>query len=286
MSTGYDTQRVTTPDNVRIAFRVAGLATRIAAALIDGLILACILIAATVLIVAIAAATAGSGGGSGALEVFSLATYLLIAAWVLITVLYFTVAQAVSAGRTPGKSAMGLRVIRVDGGTASVGECFLRSVALVVDVAVGVGPVLMFFHPQSRRLGDLLAGTVVVRERTPVTLMAATATAPVYLRSVDPGPAIDGLSRLGKHELAAVRTFLSRTGLRPDQRTNLAARLARPLLDRMELPAAAPERMWPPELLLERLYVQLAPRLGAWEQIPVQRLDLRGGRGWPPPFPP
>ncbi|MGO8687843.1 MAG: RDD family protein [Candidatus Dormibacteria bacterium] len=286
MTTGYDTQRVTTADNVGISFRVAGLATRIAAALLDGLILACILVVATLLIFAIADAAAGGGGGNASLVVFSLASYLLAAAWVLIVVLYFTVGQAVSAGRTPGKAAMGLRVIRVDGAAASLGEYFLRSIALVVDVVVGVGPVLMFFHPQSRRLGDLLAGTVVVRERTPVTLQAATAMAPVYLRSLDPGPPIDGLSHLGEHELAAVRTFLGRTGLRPGQRTELAARLAGPLLERMEIPPGAPERMWPPELLLERLYVQLAPRLGAWGQVPVLRLDPRGGWGWPPPVAP
>ena len=282
MSIGYDTQRVTTADNVGISFRVAGLATRISAALIDAVILACILVVTTVLILAVADAAAGSSG-SGSLMVFSLASYLLAAAWLLIAVLYFTVAQAVSSGRTPGKAAMGLRVIRVDGATASLGEYLLRSIALVVDVAVGVGPVLMFFHPQSRRLGDLLAGTVVVRERTPVTLQAVTAPAPVYLRSLDPGPAIDGLSHLGEHELAAVRTFLSRPGLRPDQRTDLAGRLTGPLLDRMQLPPSAPERMWPPELLLERLYVQLAPRLGAWERVPVLGLDLRGGWGPAPP---
>jgi len=189
----------------------------------------------------------------------------------------------VSAGRTPGKTVMGLRVIRADGGTASLGEYFLRSAALIVDALLGVGPVLMFFHPQSRRLGDLLAGTVVVRERTPVTLQAATVPSPVYLRSIDPGPAIDGLSHLGEHELEGVRTFLSRTGLRPDMRTDLAGRLAARLFDRMELPAGAPERMWPPELFLERLYLQLVPRLDSGTPYPVYRLDLQPGQAGRPP---
>jgi uncharacterized RDD family membrane protein YckC len=260
VSSGYDTQRVTTADNVGISFRVAGLATRIGAALLDGLILACLLFVVTVLIVAIADAAGGSGTGTSALETLSLATYLLGASWVLISILYFAVSEAVSAGRTPGKAALGLRVIAVDGGTASLGAYVLRSAALIVDL-LAVGPILMFFHPQSRRLGDLLAGTVVVRERTPVTLLAATAPAPVYLRSGDPGPAIDGLAHLGEHELAAVRTFLSRPGLPPDQRAALAARLTQRLLDRMELPPGAPERLWPPELFLERLYLQLVPRL-------------------------
>jgi uncharacterized RDD family membrane protein YckC len=285
VSTAHDTQRVTTADNVGISFRVAGLATRITAALLDLVTLLCILFVVTVLIVAIAGAIAGTQGGTSAIEVVSLAGLLIAACWVLLAILYFTVVQAVSAGRTPGKTAMGLRVIAVDGGTASLGAYFLRSAAYIVDVA-GVGLILMFFHPQSRRFGDLLAGTVVVRERTPVTLLAATAPSPVYLRSNDPGPAIDGLENLGEHELMTIRIFLSRLGLRPDQRADLATQLAKRLLDRMELPSGAPERIWPPELLLERLYLQLTPRFEHGGSFPVQRLDPYGVREPHPPWVP
>jgi len=93
MTTGYDTQRVTTADNVGISFRVAGLATRLTAAIFDALILTCILTVATVLIVAIADAATGNTSGNGAVEIFSLASYLLAAAWLLIVVAYFTVAR-------------------------------------------------------------------------------------------------------------------------------------------------------------------------------------------------
>ena len=281
MSTGYDTQRVTTADNVGISFRVAGLATRTAAALFDAVVLGCLLFAVTVLIVAIADAVAGTSGGLGAGEVFSLAGLLMGAAWLLVAILYFTVSEMLSGGRTLGKSAMGLRVIRVDGGSAGMGAYFLRSAAYIVDL-LGVGPVLMFFHPLSRRLGDLLAGTVVVRERTPVTLLVATAPSPVYLRSGDAGPAIDGLTGLGERELVAVRTFLGRPGLRPDQRAELAARLTLRLLDRLALPPGAPERMWPPELFLERLYLQLAPRFDHGESHPVQHVNPPRRWGSPP----
>jgi uncharacterized RDD family membrane protein YckC len=286
VSAGYDTQRVTTADNVGISFRVAGLATRFAAALLDGLLLLILLFVATVLISAIADTLAGTGTGSSAVEVLSLAGLLLAACLLLIAILYFTIAQAVSGGRTPGKAAMGLRVIRIDGGTANVGAYFLRSAAYIPDLLLAVGPILMFFHPQSRRLGDLLAGTVVVRERTPVTLQAATAPSPVYLRSGDPGPAIDGLGNLGERELSAVRTFLSRPGLLPGQRAELAGRLAGPLLERMNLPFGAPERMWPPELFLERLYLQLAARLqpgtGAGALPPPPYGGMAGRPPWVP----
>jgi uncharacterized RDD family membrane protein YckC len=257
MSSGYDTQRVTTADNVGISFRVAGLATRVTAALLDWLVLGAVLLAMYLLAVALVPALSQGGAGAAQANV-SFLVLLLSALEVVAVVAYFTVSQTVSSGRTLGKSAMGIRVIRIDGGSAGVADCFLRSLALVVDV-VGVGIILMFFHPQARRLGDLLAGTVVVRERTPVTLRAAAAPAPVYLRSLDPGPPIDGLAGLGERELQAVRTFLSRPGLLPAQRAALAGHLSAPLLDRMGLPPGAPERLWPPELFLERLYLQTLP---------------------------
>ncbi|MGD0449256.1 MAG: RDD family protein [Candidatus Dormibacteria bacterium] len=282
MNTGYDTQRVTTADNVGISFRVAGVATRLTAALLDLLVLGCLLLIVSVLVIAIATAAAGNSSEASTLVVLSLLSYLLFASWVIIAVLYFTISEAVSGGKTLGKSAMGIRVIRVDGGTASIGEYFLRSAAYIVDI-FGVGAILLFFHPQSRRLGDLVAGTVVVRERSPLTLITATAPAPVYLRTRDAGPGIDGLSHLGEHELSAVRTFLSRPGLRPEQRADLAGRLTARLLDRMELPLGAPERRWPPELFLERLFMQLAPRFESGGSPPSAAPGPYAGPGAPPP---
>ena len=261
------------------------MATRLTAALLDLLVLGCLLLIVSVLVIAIAAAAAGNSSEANTLVVFSLLSYLLVASWVIIAVLYFTISEAVSGGRTLGKSAMGIRVIRVDGSTASSGEYFLRSAAYIVDI-FGVGAILLFFHPQSRRLGDLVAGTVVVRERSPVTLLTATAPAPVYLRTREPGPGIDGLSRLGEHELSAVRTFLSRPGLRPEQRADLAGRLTVRLLDRMELPPGAPERMWPPELFLERLFMQLAPRFESGGPPPSPPFGSPAGPGARPPWMP
>jgi uncharacterized RDD family membrane protein YckC len=255
MSLGFDTQRVTTADNVAISFRVAGLATRIGAALIDWLLLGLL-----ILVIAVAASglasTLAQGGGSGAMNA-TLIVLLASALSLLVVVLYFTVAPTVSAGRTLGKTAMGLRVIRLEGGAPSLGDNFLRSLGYLLDL-LGLGPILMFFHPQSRRLGDLLAGTVVVRERTPVSLAAVTAAAPISLRSLDPGPPLDGLARLGDRELTAIRSFLGRQGLQPAQRASLAALVAAPLLDRMGASPSAPERRLPAEVLLERLYLQLA----------------------------
>ena len=108
---------------------------------------------------------------------------------------------------------MGLRVIRVDGSAADFGALAVRNVLRIVDVAVVlIGIVIMFFQPQTRRLGDLGAGTIVVRDRAMVTLAAAVAPPPVILRTPDAGPPIDGLDRIGGFERDALRVFLSRPG--------------------------------------------------------------------------
>ncbi|MBV8529405.1 MAG: RDD family protein [Candidatus Dormibacteraeota bacterium] len=174
---------------------------------------------------------------------------------------YFVVSEATSGGRTPGKVALGLRVVRLDGSAADFTAILIRNLVRIIDVGVlFVGVVVMFFQPLSRRLGDLAAGTVVVRERQNVTLATVTAPVPMILRTPDAGPAIDGIERLGSHEENALRVFLSRQGLTPQLRASLAGQMAPKLYDRMELPWAAPERQWPPELFLERLYLQLLAR--------------------------
>jgi len=174
---------------------------------------------------------------------------------------YFAAAEMLTRGGTLGKSALGLRVMRVDGGAPRMTDLAVRNVVRIVDVGLGgVGLLVMFFHPTTRRLGDLAAGTLVVRARPAISLAAASQLVPVLLRTPDAGPLIEGVAQLGSHELSVVRTFLARPNLAPAQRQRLAQGMAERLHDRLGLSATAPERMWPPELFLERLYLQLAER--------------------------
>jgi uncharacterized RDD family membrane protein YckC len=199
----------------------------------------------------------GSSGGVAAAVAYTIFGLLFLVGHFF----YFAVLEATSAGRTPGKRALGLRVVRVDGSAPGLGEALVRNIARIADYFLAAGLFVAFFQPQSRRIGDLLAGTMVVRERTMVT--SAQVLAPVLVRTPDAGPGIDHLDRLGQHEYTVIRTFLSRHGLPPDQRARLAWEITQKLFARMDLPATAPERMWPPELFIERLYLQLGARLGA-----------------------
>jgi uncharacterized RDD family membrane protein YckC len=248
----HDVLRVSTSDNVGIGYDIAGLGSRFIAQLLDSLILGVI---AVIVDIAVLGAIDGSNPQNAALAVLAVGGVTLF-----VEVGYFTICEVATGGRTPGKSAGQLRVLDISGAAPTAGQLLLRNVARIVDVTFGLGVVVMFWNSQSRRIGDLLAGTVVVRVRPAVSFAAAVVPPPVMLRTPDAGPVIDGVDRLGDRELTAIRTFLTRPGLEPPLRARLAHDMTTRLLDRMQLPAAAPERQWPPELFLERLYLQLQSR--------------------------
>lgn len=77
--------------------------------------------------------------------------------------MYFALTEIAMRGRTPGKKVVGLRVVSSSGGTASAGALAVRNLLRPVDLLVGV--LLMAVDPLSRRLGDRLAGTLVVHDR-------------------------------------------------------------------------------------------------------------------------
>lgn len=251
-----DVLKVRTADNVQIGYTVAGVPSRLMAFLVDAAINLGIVLVAGIAAAALYSALGSSGGVAEAIAFTIFGLMFLVGHF-----MYFAILEATSAGRTPGKRAMGLRVVRVDGSAPGLSEALVRNIARIADYFLGIGLFIAFFHPQTRRIGDLLAGTMVIRERTTIT--PTQVLAPVLVRTPDAGPAIDHLDRLGQHEYTVVRTFLSRYGLPPDQRIRLAWQISQRLFERMELPSSAPERMWPPELFLERLYLQLGQRLGA-----------------------
>lgn len=157
---------VQTPEGVEIRQELAGAGSRAAAAVVDGLIFG---VAAGVLGLAIALA-ASSGGG--ALEGFLLGLYA--GGIVLLGIAYPFVWHVLQNGQTPGKKLVGVRVLSADGSPARTMQHLLRSLILIVDilpVPVPLGLLLAAVTPRHTRLGDLAAGTLVLRvpdvERVP-----------------------------------------------------------------------------------------------------------------------
>ncbi|MFN0090567.1 MAG: RDD family protein [Acidimicrobiales bacterium] len=210
-----DTVTIATPEGVELDVVVAGLGSRGLAAAIDLVITQ----TAGVLVLLVGVAAASVAGG-WAVAVAAIAAFFFQFGWFL----FF---EALWDGQTPGKRAAGLRVVHVDGRPIGFLTSAVRNVMRVVDLLPGLylaGALCILFTSRHQRLGDLAAGTIVIRERRPGPLAPA---APAPLQSVGPAAAAAwDLTAISGEELAAVRAFLARRwSLDPEARARLAVAL-------------------------------------------------------------
>ena len=190
-----------TGEAVALDIRTAGLASRMLAALLDGLIQGAILLGLFLLIGLFGAR--GSGAATAALAVVSFVTAGLV---------YPVLCETFMRGRTPGKAALGLRVVRDDAGPISFRHAFVRGlIGFVVErpgfTFYSAGVIASLTNDAGKRLGDLAAGTVVLQERV-------IAPGPVLAQMPPPlagWAATLDLSRLPDDLALSVRTFLARS---------------------------------------------------------------------------
>jgi len=150
---------ITTPENVKVTYEIAGLGSRCIAVLIDSMFIA--LISLVLLILFIAFEALFPGTGSWGFAVFVLLNFI-------ITEGYFIFFEIKWKGLTPGKRNVGIRVMRDGGFGIDSQTVIIRNLMRIVDflpACYGIGLVTIFLHPQCKRLGDIAAGSIVVRER-------------------------------------------------------------------------------------------------------------------------
>ena len=155
---------VETPENILLQRKLAGIGTRFIAGLFDALILGALFLVLIILFV-----SAGSIGlldlvtGKGGIWL----TAILYLLFFLLNWGYFVFFEMIMNGQTVGKRAMGIRVVKVEGGAIAFTDIVIRNFLRVVDGLGGyaVGGICMFFTDKVQRLGDLAAGTVIVIEK-------------------------------------------------------------------------------------------------------------------------
>ncbi|MFD8483872.1 RDD family protein [Kitasatospora sp. NPDC059673] len=105
----------------------------------------------------------------------------VVALMVFFTVLLPVMVETLSRGRSLGKAALGLRVVRTDGGPIRFRHALVRGLVGVIDFGLLAMPavVVSLFSEQGRRLGDIFAGTLVIRERLPQSARSHGAVPPV-----------------------------------------------------------------------------------------------------------
>jgi uncharacterized RDD family membrane protein YckC len=236
VTTFDDRVTIATPEGVELELVLAGLGSRFMAALLD-----LVIQFGAIFALAIVVAPVGDSG-------YAVAAYLVAAFLILFA--YDIVLETWNRGRTVGKLAAGLRVVRTGGEpvgflTASVRN-FLRLADFLPAFYV-VGVITILVTSRNQRLGDLAAGTFVVRERRLATTPAGT-----YLPATPADASFFewDVSGVSAEDLATVRRFLDRRGsLQPAARAHLATDLAARIRPKV---VGAPDG-WHPESFLEAL---------------------------------
>jgi uncharacterized RDD family membrane protein YckC len=207
---------IATPEGVDLELTLAGVGSRFTSAIVDFVIQSALLIGLALVFVAGGAALGSASLGAG---IFAIAAFLLFAG-------YDIVFEVFASGRTPGKRLNGLRVVRDDGTPVGFPTSAVRNVLRLFDFlpsAYLIGILSILVTRRNQRLGDLAAGTLVVRERL-------GSSRPKRFGGVSPPPPASArwdVSAVTADELVAVRRFLDRRDeLTPEARTRLAADLA------------------------------------------------------------
>jgi uncharacterized RDD family membrane protein YckC len=234
---------VATPEGVTLEATLAGPGSRFTAGLIDQVLRWSLLLALVILF-------AVFDDGNEDLSRLAVAGIVVVIFFVQFG--YDVLFETLASGRTPGKRWTGLRVVKMGGTPVGFLASALRNILRIVDSLPGfylVGILFVLFTKNNQRLGDLAAGTIVVRERRQKTAFPPVVTAP--------GPALYDVSAVSAAELATVRRFLDRRPmLTPDAR----GRLAREMATRLGPKVVGPSRQWEPETFLEFLVAAKAAR--------------------------
>ncbi|WP_147140189.1 RDD family protein [Stackebrandtia albiflava] len=222
------------------------------------------------------------------LSLFSVDQALVDAAMVLVGVAAFVgfpvTVETLSRGRSLGKLAMGLRVVRDDGGPIRFRHALVRGVTafgaefpgIVMPGITWLATIgVMLVHPSGKRVGDLLAGTIVIHERTPI----GRAWVPAMPPGLEGWGRVADLTDLDDELALAVRHFLSRNhDLAEPARSSLGRALASELRSKVAPPPppGAPAWAFMAAVLAER-YRRSAQRMAGNRRMTAQVWDTLYG---------
>jgi uncharacterized RDD family membrane protein YckC len=240
-----ETLVIETPERVPLHFALASIGNRFLACAVDHLIQ----LVAVVLILLLALTLAG-GLGEAAERVWDApkwAQALLVVAYFVVWSGYFALFEWWWRGQTPGKRWLRLRVIREDGRPITFYEAAARNLVRVFDMMpavpliplYSVGLVSVFASARDQRIGDLVAGTVVVREReaqapTFEEVFNSPTSDAAMRRSFKPVQFAADVNALTEAEIEVVEIFLRRrTDLDETPRQWMAWRVATPILHKL-----------------------------------------------------
>ncbi|MCW5960106.1 MAG: RDD family protein [Pyrinomonadaceae bacterium] len=237
---------IETPERVQLAFSLASIGNRFLAVAIDHAIQYVIMIIVTVVFIS---STSGFSAlvefGGNEFSKWTIAVLILLI--FLIFTGYFVFFEWLWNGQTPGKRLMKLRVLREDGRPITFWEALARNLLRLFDAVPGVvipvyslGLISIFMSNRDQRIGDLFAGTVVVRERTDeAPTFKETFSNPVsdaaFRRVNQPVDFQANIAEITQYEIEVAENFLRRRwDLTEKQRLWMAWRVALPMMYKLK----------------------------------------------------
>lgn len=250
-----DLIRVDTPESVDLALETAGLGSRFLAAVIDALIQWGVMFLLFMLLIPVTAVTDAMDLFNQSLAEGIFVTILLL----LMAFLFFfykLLLEAFWNGQTLGKRVTGIRVVKANGLPVDFLQVVIRNVMRVVDILPSyymIGAIVVLASKRNQRLGDMVAGTVVVRLQA-----TAAPVLPVQLGhepNYDLNQLRELVLRLPEADLAAPRAFWGRRHqLEAAARYRVATQLVQALVTKLQWTGPLPPH---PEMFIEAvLYVR------------------------------
>src|SRR5579859_1164580 len=239
---------IDTPEQIPLEFSLAGVGSRALALMLDMLIMFLVGIVVGVIgvlaIMALSSYWPGASNWAGAI----LLIFIFLLQWG-----YFAISEILMKGQTFGKRQLDLRVIKDSGAPITAYEAIGRNLLRVIDslpFLYGVGILAVMLNKQNKRLGDMVAGTVVVPERPLADLQPAWSQ-PTSAQVPESPPSAYNTARLSIDELQLIEAFLQRRYEMPPQ---LRIQTAFQIADRVGRTLEIPREGRPdPETLLETL---------------------------------
>jgi uncharacterized RDD family membrane protein YckC len=232
-----DSVSVETPEHISVEFELAGIGSRFLAALMDSLLQLLLLLALALGVGQVVALTSGDESQ------MPLIAGIVAVSSMLIIIVYYIAFEMTLGGQSPGKRLAKLVVVRDDGSPITFSESAIRNILRLVDILpifYTVGMLSVFITGNCKRLGDIAAGTLVVKVRNlrqedlGMAAPEAETVAEAGPVSLPADPLVQRaalhLSALTGQELDTLTRYMERRlELSPDSRVEVAERLAETL---------------------------------------------------------
>ncbi|MGD1909590.1 MAG: RDD family protein [Rivularia sp. (in: cyanobacteria)] len=251
-----------TPESIELEFTLAGIGNRAWALLIDyqvlGLTIAVFMVVWTMLSTQLTDFWISIFGTQTTLWLLAIAFFVIFAIYAG----YFVFFEALWQGQTPGKRFAKIRVIRDDGKPVGLPQAALRALLRPVDEILFIGVFLIMLGSKEKRLGDLVAGTIVIQNQLPIasTTIEVSDVAKSFSSEL---LQVADLSPMLPDDFAVISEYLRRrVAMSAKAKGNLSLKLAEQVKEIIHLENIPPNIS--SDIFLEAIYFAYQEKNGEW----------------------